>query len=76
MYGVTNPSNSDFWLWSHKTKLSTGTTASDTSISLRGVRKVFNTSIFSRKSHEVVAIADLTLDIPSFGIFVLLGPNG
>lgn len=76
MYGISNPSNSGFGLWSGKSKALMDNVPSDTSISLRNVRKIFNTSMFSRKLYEVIAIADLTLDIPSFGIFVLLGPNG
>ncbi|KAH9486190.1 ABC transporter A family member 2 [Psilocybe cubensis] len=75
MYGISNPSNTGFWS-SGQLKGSAEDTTSDIAISLRNVKKIFNTSMFSRKLNEVVAIADLTLDIPSFGIFVLLGPNG
>ncbi|KDR85851.1 hypothetical protein GALMADRAFT_389530 [Galerina marginata CBS 339.88] len=73
MYGISNPSNTSFW--SDRKKTATDI-PSNVSISLRNVKKQFNTSFFRRKSREVIAIADLTLDIPSFGIFVLLGPNG
>ena len=45
-------------------------------LSLRNVRKVFGSSIFQRKSGKFTAIADLTLDVPAYGILVLLGPNG
>jgi hypothetical protein len=36
----------------------------------------FNTSMFNRKSGEVTAVSDLTLDVLRLGIFVLLGSNG
>ena len=45
-------------------------------LSLRNVRKVFGSSIFQRNSGKFTAIVDLTLDVPTYGIFVLLGPNG
>jgi ATP-binding cassette, subfamily A (ABC1), member 3 len=47
----------------------------DVAISVRNLKKVFKTSIFSSKS-VVTAISDLTFDIPKSGIFVLLGSNG
>ena len=48
-----------------------------TAISIRHLRKTFNTSHWwSRRKSEVEAVADLTLDIPKSGIFVLLGSNG
>jgi ATP-binding cassette subfamily A (ABC1) protein 3 len=43
-------------------------------ISVRNLKKTFKTSVFS--STVVTAISDLTLDIPKYGIFVLLGSNG
>ena len=49
----------------------------NTAISIRHLRKTFNTSHWwSRRKSEVEAVADLTLDIPKSGIFVLLGSNG
>ena len=44
----------------------------DTSISIRNLGKDFKTG---RKS-VISAVSDLTLDIPKYGIFVLLGSNG
>lgn len=45
-------------------------------ISIRNLGKDFRTSIFKGKEGTVTAISDLSLDIPKYGIFVLLGPNG
>ncbi|KAH9930397.1 P-loop containing nucleoside triphosphate hydrolase protein [Epithele typhae] len=45
-------------------------------ISIRGLEKSFQTSVFRRKSGLVTAVQDLTLNIPEHGIFALLGPNG
>lgn len=47
-----------------------------TAISIRNLEKTFRTSFFHRKARLVTAIAELSLDIPKYGIFVLLGSNG
>ncbi|KAJ7706884.1 hypothetical protein B0H17DRAFT_972841 [Mycena rosella] len=44
-------------------------------VSIEGLGKTFK-SFFGRKSKNVTAIADLTMDVPRSGIFVLLGSNG
>ena len=44
-------------------------------ISIHNLNKTF-TSPWYNKKEDVTAIADLTLDIPKTGIFVLLGSNG
>ena len=44
-------------------------------ISIKNLNKIFKTSTFSSKG-LVTAIADLSLEIPKRGIFVLLGSNG
>ncbi|KAJ3806238.1 hypothetical protein F5876DRAFT_91149 [Lentinula aff. lateritia] len=49
---------------------------SDVAISIENLNKTFNTSLFSSKKGLVTAVADLTLTIPKYGIFVLLGSNG
>ncbi|KAH7922678.1 P-loop containing nucleoside triphosphate hydrolase protein [Leucogyrophana mollusca] len=49
---------------------------SDAAISIRNLGKVFASSMFRREKGPVTAIADLTLDVPKSGIFVLLGSNG
>ncbi|EJD03513.1 P-loop containing nucleoside triphosphate hydrolase protein [Fomitiporia mediterranea MF3/22] len=45
-------------------------------ISVRNLNKTYTSSWYSWSKQNVTAIADLTLDIPKFGIFVLLGSNG
>ncbi|KAJ6606797.1 hypothetical protein B0H10DRAFT_1819461 [Mycena sp. CBHHK59/15] len=45
-------------------------------VSVQGLGKTFNTSMFNRKNGKVTAVSDLTLDVPKLGIFVLLGSNG
>ena len=47
-----------------------------TAISIRNLNKTFSSSWWSWKKQSVVAIEDLSLDIPKSGIFVLLGSNG
>ncbi|CAA7265338.1 unnamed protein product [Cyclocybe aegerita] len=72
-YRISNPSNSGLFT---KKIIVADTLQPGIALSLRNVRKVYNTSAFRRKSKDVVAIANLTLDVPSYGMFVLLGPNG
>ncbi|GBE77297.1 hypothetical protein SCP_0101700 [Sparassis crispa] len=48
----------------------------DTAISIRNLGKDFHSSIFTWKKDVVTAVADLSLDIPRYGIHVLLGSNG
>ncbi|KAH7886313.1 hypothetical protein F5I97DRAFT_2027968 [Phlebopus sp. FC_14] len=48
----------------------------DAAISVRNLHKTFKPSMFRREKGPITAIADLTLDIPKSGIFVLLGSNG
>jgi ATP-binding cassette subfamily A (ABC1) protein 3 len=50
--------------------------APEVAISVKNLGKTFSTSIFGRKKGLVTAIADLTVEIPKFGIFVLVGANG
>lgn len=47
-----------------------------TAISIRNLGKDFQTSAFKSKKGLVTAITDLTLNIPKYGIYVLLGSNG
>ncbi|KIJ66518.1 hypothetical protein HYDPIDRAFT_174588 [Hydnomerulius pinastri MD-312] len=49
---------------------------SGAAISIRNLRKTFAPSMFKREKGPVTAIADLSVDIPKTGIFVLLGSNG
>lgn len=48
----------------------------DTAISIRHLNKTFQPNLFHHSQDAVTAISDLSLDIPKFGIFVLLGSNG
>ncbi|KAF9479407.1 P-loop containing nucleoside triphosphate hydrolase protein [Pholiota conissans] len=73
LYKIANPSNISF----RRNEAQDAITIDPSlAISVRNVRKTFNTSMFRRKSKNVVAIADLSFDVPSYGIFALLGPNG
>ena len=45
-------------------------------ISVRNLRKTFNTAWWKWDKQNVTAIEDLSMDIPKGGIFVLLGSNG
>ncbi|KAG1763849.1 hypothetical protein EDD22DRAFT_482473 [Suillus occidentalis] len=45
-------------------------------ISVRNLGKTFSPSMFHREKRPVTAIADLSLNVPKSGIFVLLGSNG
>ena len=48
----------------------------NTAISIKNLGKDFQTSLFGRKKGLVTAVADLTLNVPKYGIYVLLGSNG
>ncbi|KAF7307603.1 hypothetical protein MIND_00555500 [Mycena indigotica] len=48
----------------------------DVAVSVQGLGKTFNTSMFNRKGGAVTAIEELSFDVPQKGIFVLLGSNG
>ena len=45
-------------------------------ISIKNLGKDFRTSMFKKGGGLVTAVADLSLEIPKTGIFVLLGSNG
>ncbi|KAG1779604.1 hypothetical protein EV702DRAFT_965686 [Suillus placidus] len=45
-------------------------------ISVKNLGKTFSPSMFHREKRPVTAIADLSLNVPKSGIFVLLGSNG
>ena len=47
----------------------------DVAISIRDLTKTYKTSMFSSKG-DVIAVSNLSLNIPRTGIFVLLGSNG
>ena len=48
----------------------------DIAISIRNLGKDFRPSFFKGDKDIVTAVSDLSLEIPKFGIYVLLGSNG
>ena len=50
--------------------------APDTAISICNLGKDFKPGFFKREKDVVTAVTDLSLEIPKFGIYVLLGSNG
>lgn len=81
MYDAKNPSATrrTWRFWSKQKQQADSDThviPPDTAISIRNLGKDFHGKLFGNKKGIVTAIADLTLDIPKFGIFVLLGANG
>ncbi|KAL5533846.1 hypothetical protein ACEPAG_306 [Sanghuangporus baumii] len=84
MYDAREPPRSrskSSWLWCLGRRKSP--TTSDTkfpspgvAISVRNLNKTYKSPWYNWKKPDVTAIADLTLDIPKSGIFVLLGSNG
>ncbi|KAJ7584352.1 hypothetical protein C8J56DRAFT_950802 [Mycena floridula] len=73
MYDAPNPAKKS---WFRKNNEIQHNVPDDVAISIRNLTKTFNTSLFKSKSGHVTAVQDLTLDIPKYGIFVLLGSNG
>ncbi|KAH8119799.1 P-loop containing nucleoside triphosphate hydrolase protein [Phellopilus nigrolimitatus] len=76
LYNARQPSSSSksSWLWSDDTNRSL---PPNTAISIRNLKKTFSARPWwSWRRQDITAIVDLTLDIPKFGIFVLLGSNG
>ncbi|KAJ6506502.1 hypothetical protein C8R45DRAFT_969874, partial [Mycena sanguinolenta] len=73
----TEPSSGPWWRYcGERTKPETTRAIDPTlAVSVQGLGKTFN-SFFNRKSKQVTAIADLTINVPRSGIFVLLGSNG
>ena len=75
LYDAHDPSKNSWAFWKTR-KDEVLTMSPEIAISIRNLKKAFKTSIFRRSKGLVTAISDLTLDIPKFGIFVLLGANG
>ncbi|KAJ7884223.1 P-loop containing nucleoside triphosphate hydrolase protein [Mycena leptocephala] len=73
----TEPSFGPWWRCCGKRTKPETTRAIDPTlaVSVQGLGKTFN-SFCNRKSKQVTAIADLTINVPRSGIFVLLGSNG
>ncbi|KAJ7083365.1 hypothetical protein B0H15DRAFT_785012 [Mycena belliarum] len=76
LYDAREPSGIWSWkFWSRRTR-ETLYIPPGVAVSIQGLGKTFNTSMFNRKGGNVTAVSDLSLDIPRLGIFVLLGSNG
>nr|VWP02214.1 Beta-galactosidase [Ganoderma boninense] len=81
LYDARNPSPRSWWSRIFKRKQSgmidgAPTIAPDTAISIRNLGKDFKPSFFKGDKDLVTAVSDLSLEIPKFGIYVLLGSNG
>ncbi|KAJ6479217.1 hypothetical protein C8R47DRAFT_1019314, partial [Mycena vitilis] len=76
LYDPREPSTSRSWKCWGRRKRDTLAIPPDVAVSIQGLGKTFNTSMFNRKGGNVTAVSDLTLDVPRLGIFVLLGSNG
>ncbi|KAJ7360966.1 hypothetical protein DFH08DRAFT_1074070 [Mycena albidolilacea] len=76
LYDAREPSGSRSWKCWGRRKREALNIPPDIAVSIQGLGKTFNTSMFNRKGGNVTAVSDLTLDVPQLGIFVLLGSNG
>ncbi|KAJ7447207.1 hypothetical protein FB451DRAFT_1343436 [Mycena latifolia] len=76
LYDAREPSGTRSWKCWGRRKREALHIPPDVAVSLQGLGKTFNTSMFNRKGGDVTAVSDLTLDVPRLGIFVLLGSNG
>ena len=75
LYNPPNPLGRT-WYGRKKSNPAAGATMPpDTAISIQNLGKDFNPQLFSSKE-PVIAVADLSFDVPKNGIFVLLGSNG
>lgn len=54
----------------------TATLDSNTAISVRNLRKAFPPPFLRKSRGDVIAVDNLSFDVPKHGIFVLLGSNG
>jgi ATP-binding cassette subfamily A (ABC1) protein 3 len=76
LYDAREPSSTRSWKCWGRRKRQALHIPPDVAVSVQGLGKTFNTSMFNRKGGKVIAVSDLTLDVPRLGIFVLLGSNG
>lgn len=78
LYDAREPTQHSWLCFGKRNKevTSTASIAPDTAISIRQLGKTFSTSTFRRAKGLVTAVSDLSIEIPKFGIFVLLGSNG
>lgn len=79
LYDAREPNSRSLFFWKNRsaggTAVSVAPPLPGIAISVNGLNKTFKAPWISSKS-DVVAISDLTFDIPKSGIFVLLGSNG
>ncbi|KAG2341981.1 hypothetical protein BDR05DRAFT_1060572, partial [Suillus weaverae] len=76
LYDAREPS-SGFWSCCRRQKRAELPPHPDgVAISVKNLGKTFSPSMFHREKRPVTAIADLSLNVPKSGIFVLLGSNG
>ena len=75
LYDTHDP-NTRWWGLRKKKKEDVTPLPPNIAISIRNLGKEFTRRSFTGKKTVVTAISDLSVDIPSHGIFVLLGPNG
>jgi ATP-binding cassette subfamily A (ABC1) protein 3 len=68
---LKSPSSSSAWSANYPIQPMPNNTA----ISVRNLTKIYSTSWFGG-GDDVTAVANLSLDIPKTGIFVMLGSNG
>ena len=79
LYDARNPSTRSWWsCFGRRKSVEEGTPAigPDMAISIRNLGKDFKPSFFKGDKDTVTAVSDLSIDIPKFGIYVLLGSNG
>lgn len=74
-YDARLPGQSRLWIFGIGKKSRGSPLPENTAISIKNLKKIYRSPRFSRKK-DVIAIEDLSLDIPKTGIFVLLGSNG
>ncbi|KAJ6520555.1 hypothetical protein C8R45DRAFT_1121130 [Mycena sanguinolenta] len=67
LYDAREPSTSTWWKCWGRRKRATLNIPSDVAVSIQGLGKTFNTSMFNRKGGNVTAVSDLTLDVPRLG---------
>ena len=79
LYDARNPSTRRWWSCFRRQKSpedGVPAIAPGIAISIRNLGKDFNTSFFRGDKGTVTAVSDLSLEIPKYGIYVLLGSNG
>ncbi|KAH9934058.1 P-loop containing nucleoside triphosphate hydrolase protein [Epithele typhae] len=80
LYDARNPSTRSWWSCfgrrARRAEDGMPQMAPDMAISVRNLGKDFKSSFFKSGKGVVTAVSDLSIDVPKFGIYVLLGSNG